>query len=139
MTWTGDHGRRTLDLPESLLRLGVWSRTEFRIELPIYLSDLGGRGNSSGLTDLSVGAKYQIGPLPGAVDLAVIAGVSFPTGSPGISSHGFDPFVKFPWSRELKAGWSVGGMQSLFFSTERGGRNLTWEPTFYLEREITKH
>jgi len=33
----------------------------------------------------------------------------------------------------------VGGMQSLFFSTDRGGRNVTWEPTFYLEREITKH
>ena len=139
VTWTGDHGRRTLDLSESLFRLGVWSRTEFRIELPNYLGSLGGRGNASGFADMSVGAKYQIGPLPGAIDLAVIAGVSFPTGSRGISSHGFDPFVKFPWSRELKAGWSVGGMQSLFFSTDRGGRNVTWEPTFYLEREITKH
>src|SRR5216684_2404725 len=37
VTWTGDHGRRTLDVSESLLRLGVWSRTEVRIELPNYL------------------------------------------------------------------------------------------------------
>ena len=48
VTWTGDHGRRTLDLSESLLRLGVWSHTEFRIELPNYVGGLGGRGNSSG-------------------------------------------------------------------------------------------
>jgi hypothetical protein len=49
------------------------------------------------------------------------------------------PFVKFPWSCELKAGWSVGGMQSLFFSTDVTHRNVTWVPAFYLEREITKH
>ncbi len=43
----------------------------------------------------------------------MIAGVSFLTGVRSISSRGFDPFVKFPWSRELRAGWSVGDMQSL--------------------------
>ena len=48
LTWTRDHERRTLDLSESLLRLGVWSHTEFRIELPNYVGGLGGRGNSSG-------------------------------------------------------------------------------------------
>jgi len=74
VTWTGDHGRRTLDLSESLLRLGVWSRTEFRIELPNLLGRFwAAAAIHPGLTDLSVGAKYQIGPLPGAVDLAVIA------------------------------------------------------------------
>jgi hypothetical protein len=138
VTWTGDHGKRTVDLSESLLRLGVWSRSEFRIELPNYIGGFGGRANPSGLTDSSAGVKYQIGPLPGAVDLAVIAGVSFPTGSRSISSHGFDPFLKFPWSRELKAGWSV-GVQSLFLNTDSGHRNAIWEPEFYLEREVTKH
>jgi len=137
--WTGEHGKSTLDASESLLRLGVGSRAEVRIELPNYLGGLGGRGNSSGLTDFSAGAKYQVGPLPGAVDLAVIAGVSFPTGNRSISNHGFDPFVKFPWSRELRPGWSVGGMQSLFWDTENGRRNVTWEPAFYLQRELTKH
>jgi hypothetical protein len=64
----------------------------------------------------------------------VVAGVIDPT-----NSDGFDPFVKFPWSRELRAGWSMGGMQSLFYATESGRRNATWEPAFYLEREVTKH
>ena len=139
VTWTRDHDKRAFDFSESLLRLGVGSRTEFRLELPNYLAALGGHDNPSGLSDISAGVKRQLGPLHGAVDLAVIAGVTFPTGGRSIGSHGFDPFVKFPWSRELRAGWSVGGMQSLFYATESGRRNATWEPAFYLEREVTKH
>jgi hypothetical protein len=46
--------------------------------------------------------------------------------------------VKFPWSKELAGGWSIGGMQSVFWYTDAGRRNRTWEPTFYLERELTK-
>ena len=37
-----------------------------------------------------------------------------------------------------RAGWSIGGMQSLFWNTDGGKRNGVWEPTFYIEREITK-
>ena len=29
-------------------------------------------------------------------------------------------------------------MQSLFSYTENGKRNLVWEPTFYIEKQITK-
>ena len=43
VTWTGDHGRRTLDLSESLLRLGVGRTNSDRAaEL---LGRFGGRGN----------------------------------------------------------------------------------------------
>jgi hypothetical protein len=76
--------------------------------------------------------------LPGGFDLAVIIAVSLPTGAGEVSSHGYDPFIKFPWSKELKNGWSVGGMQSLFWNTEDHKRNGDWEPTFYLEKEIRK-
>ena len=37
---------------------------------------------------------------------------SLPTGEPGVSSGGYDPFIKFPWSRELGGSWSIGGMFS---------------------------
>ena len=56
-----------------------------------------------------------------------------------MSSHGLDPVIKLPWSRELKDGWSVGGMQSLFYETDNRRRKLTWETTFYVERAIAKH
>jgi len=82
--------------------------------------------------------KQQLGPLPGGFDLSVIIAISLPTGASRVSSHGYDPFIKFPWSKELRAGWSVGGMQSLFWNTEDHKRNGDWEPTFHREKEITK-
>jgi hypothetical protein len=142
-TWTRDHGKGTLDLSESLVRFGLGYRTELRLVVPNYFhnlfGNLGGRGSPSGFDDASVGVKEQIGPLPGGIDLAVIVAFSFPTGASGLTTHGVDPVIKLPWSRELKHGWSFGGMQSLFYQTADGQRNPIWEPTFYLEREITKH
>ncbi len=133
-TWTSDHGTRTLDASETLIRLGVSDRFELRVAAPNYLESLA--GSFSGFGDLSLGFKQQIGPLPGDVELSVIVAVSLPSGAAHISSHGFDPFVKLPWSKELRRGWSIGGMQSLFWSTGNRTRNLIWEPTVYVEREF---
>ena len=69
----------------------------------------------------------------------MIVALGVPTGVGRVSSHGFDPFVKVPWSCDLKRGWSVGGMQSIFCLTESGRRKLIWEPTFYVECAIGKH
>jgi hypothetical protein len=138
LTWTNDHGRQTLDLSETLVRFGISDRTELRVVVPNYLDGITGRISASGFGDLAVGMKQQLGPLPGGVDLSVIVALSLPTGADRVSSHGFDPFVKFPWSKDLKAGWSIGGMQSLFSYTEDGRRNLVWEPTIYFEKQITK-
>lgn len=138
LTWTSDHGRRTLDLSESLVRLGVSRDTEFRVGVPDYLDGISGPHLASGFGDVSVGLKRQLGPLAETFDLAVIVALSVPTGRRGITSGGFDPFIKVPWSKELTSAWSVGGMQSVFWNTETGRRNLVWEPTLYLERQLTK-
>jgi hypothetical protein len=138
LTWTNDHSQSVLDFSETLVRLGLSDRTELRIVVPNYLEGLNARAPATGFGDVAIGMKQQLGPLPGDVDLSVIVALSFPTGADRISSHGFDPFIKFPWSEDLKAGWSIGGMQSLFWYTEDGRRNLTWEPTFYLEKQLTK-
>ena len=69
--------------------------------------------------------------------MAVIAGVSFPTGKDSVGTNGVDPFVKLAASRNFKDGWSVGAMQSLFYDTEDGRRNPTWQSTLSVEREIT--
>ena len=137
-TWTSDHGSRSLDFSESLIRFGVSSQTEIRIVVPNYLGGLSSPDTASGFGDLALGMKQQLGPLPGGFDLSVIAALSLPTGADRVSSHGFDPFIKFPWSKDLRAGWSIGGMQSVFWNTEEGKRNLTGEETFYIEKEIIK-
>jgi hypothetical protein len=112
LTWTAVHGSEELDGSETLMRLGVLTRTEFRFVLPNYITGIGGREGSSGFGDAGVGIKQQLGPL-GKVDLSVIAAVSVPTGAAGISTHGFDPFLKFPWSRELTRSWRKASPHSL--------------------------
>jgi len=139
LTWTRDRGTSSIGLTETLFRVGLWERTEVRLGAPNYLDDLGGRRTPSGFGDVSIGLKEQLRPLPGAIDLAVIVAFSVPTGADRVTSHGLDPVIKLPWSRDLKDGWSVGGMQSLFYETDDRRRKLTWEPTFYMEREISKH
>jgi hypothetical protein len=137
-TFTRDRGKSMLDGPQSMLRLGVAPRTEFRLGVPNYVADLQSGPDSRGFGDMSVGFKEQLGPLPGGVELAVIAGLSLPTGAHGVSSGGYDPFIKLPWSLELSRSWSIGGMVSLFWLTEEDRRNPTWQPAFYIERQITK-
>ena len=138
VTWTLERSAQKADFSESLLRIGILDRTEIRFGLPNYSDRVAGAGLGAGFGDLSVGIKQQLGPLPGDVDLAVIVALSLPTGSTGATSGGYDPFVKFPWSKELKRGWSIGGQQSIFWQTVAGRRNGFWEPTFYLERQLTK-
>jgi len=138
LTFTRDHGQPLLDGTQSLIRFGVTPRTELRLGVPDYVAALGSTPDTSGFGDSSVGFKQQLGPLLGQVELAVIAGVSLPTGARGVSSGGYDPFVKLPWSLELGRSWSIGGMLSLFWLTEAGRRNATGQPTFYIERQITK-
>ena len=137
ITWTTDRRLQTFDGPESLMRFGLATRTEFRITVPNYFGAISGP-DPTGFGDIALGIKEQLGPLPKGFDLSVILAVSLPVGARGVSSHGYDPFIKLPWSKELKGGWSIGGMQSLFSNTDGGKRNAVWEPTFYLEREITK-
>jgi hypothetical protein len=115
-TWTKDHLDRMAALCQTLLRLGLSDRTELRVTLPSYSLDFS-RGLSSGVTDISVGFKQQLGPLPGGVDLSLIAATSVPSGTAGTTSHRLDPFLKIPWSRELGNGWSVGGMASISWPT----------------------
>src|SRR5215469_3964245 len=137
-TWTADHGAQSIDFSQTLIRLGISNKMEFRFVVPDYVHGVGTIPIQSGFEDLAIGFKRQLGPLPGGVDLSVIVAVSIPSGARPVSSGGYDPFVKFPRSKDLERGWSIGGMQSLFWNTDGDRRNGIWEPTFYLEKQITK-
>jgi hypothetical protein len=81
--------------------------------------------SATGLGDLSVGFKQQLGPTRGGFDVSLIPSVSLPTGANLISSHGYDPTVQLPWSRALTKTWTAAGMFSLMWPTEGARRNLT--------------
>jgi hypothetical protein len=137
---TDQGGTSYLDLPETNLRYGLFSKTELRLEVPDYYANLPvGLTTVSGFGDLAAGVKQQLGPIHG-FDVAAIVFVSFPTGANGISSHGYDPGLQLPWSRSLSANWTLGGQVAFYWPTTGPGsqRNFTGQTTFYLDRQITK-
>jgi hypothetical protein len=111
VTWSADHGTFTVDLSETLIRGGILGRTEIRLTSPNYLRQPSASRLTSSFADPSVGLKEQIGPLAGALDLSVIIGAGIPLETDKPGRHRFSPFVKFPCSRELPNGLSVGSMQ----------------------------
>lgn len=133
---------RTLDGPETLIRVGLLAKTELRLYVPDYYYyqslDLSSpAAPASGFGDLAIGVKQQLGPLPGKFDLSVVAYLSIPTGARAISSHAYDPALQMPWSRTLSPKWTLAGMLSLYLPTQSGRRNLIGEPTFLLDRQLT--
>jgi hypothetical protein len=135
---TVSQGQRTFDIPETLLRFGVASKTELRLTAPDYFRQLGQPGTSSGLGDLAVGMKQQLGPAPGGFDVSLVLTLSLPTGASAISSHGYDPSVQLPWSRPLSSNWTAAGMLSVYWPTVQSRRNVTGETTFLIDRQLTK-
>jgi len=134
-TDTVEQGQHFLDLPESLLRLGIAEKTEIRLTAPDAFDRLQGEG--WGFGDVALGVKQQLGPVDG-FDISVVATLSLPTGGKVNSSHGYDPSVQAPWSRALSSNWTAAGMFSVYWPTVGHHRNVTGESTFLIDRQITK-
>jgi hypothetical protein len=132
-------GPARLRFPRDLGAFGIANKTELRLEFPEYFqNDNTGSGFASGLDDLSLGFKQQLGPTRGGFDVSVIPSVSFPTGAKAISSHGYDPTVQVPWSHSFKKNWTAAGMFSLMWPTQGPRRNLTGQASVYVDRQLTQ-
>ena len=60
---TISQGQSVLDAPETLVRFGLAKRTELRFTVPDYFHNLTtGDGVGSGLGDVAIGVKQQLGP-----------------------------------------------------------------------------
>jgi len=139
---TSAGGRQSYDLPETSIRLGVARKTELRYMVPDYYWNLAtASGAATGLGDMSVGFKRQLGPAK-SFDVSIVPSISFPTGANAISSHGYDPAVQVPWSRGLSKNWTTAGMFSVAGPTQataNGGsrRNVTGQGSVYFDRQMT--
>jgi hypothetical protein len=135
---TDTRGQSTLDFTETWIRYGLLDKTELRLEVPDYYHLLpSSNGPVSGFGDLSLGVKQQLGPIA-AFNLSVVFFLSFPTGSNAISSHGYDPGLQLPWSRQLSKNWTLAGQVAFYWPTVAGNHNFTGETTFYFDRQLTK-
>jgi hypothetical protein len=124
---------RTIDGPESLVVFGLTGATELRFTVPDYFHSASG----SGLGDLALGVKQQIGHTASGLDVSLVVSLTFPTGANAVSSHGYDPALQLPWSQKLSENWTAAGMLSLYWLTQSGARNLTGESTFLFDRQLT--
>jgi hypothetical protein len=102
--------------------------------VPDYIYAIGGNA-PSGFSDFVASAKLQLPKFIG-FKTAVIAGLSFPTGSSQISSHGYDPDLQLPWSHRLGDNWAVDGMFAVTWLTTEPHDNPTFESTFEIERKL---
>jgi hypothetical protein len=134
---TRGQGQSVFDAPESLVRIGIARRTEFRFTAPDYFENFTIGSSASGFGDLALGVKQQLGPVRG-FDVSVVAYLSFPTGAAGVSSGGYDPAIQVPWSRALSANWTAAGMFSVYWPTQGQTRNVTGEATLLFDRQLTK-
>jgi len=136
---TGDQGRRTLDFPETLIRVGIGPSTELRFTAPDYYQDsLTPVGLRSGFGDLAAGIKQQILNTQGGFQVAAIVSLSFSSGKAAVSSHGYDPSFQLPWSRQLSSNWTAAGMLSVYVPTQDGSHRVVGESTFLVDRQLTK-
>jgi hypothetical protein len=132
--WTVRQGFNVVSGTTTRLRLGVAQCTEVLADVPTYFYSLNGRA-SSGFSDFVVSIKREL-PVPFGFHLSATGGLGFPTGASKISSHGYDPYIQFPWSRRLTDDWSLQGMFTVTWFTSQHTSNPTFEPTLSLERDL---
>lgn len=136
---THANGEDVVDLPETSLRFGLLDRTELRFAVADYFHSLPtGPPAVSGFGDIAIGLKQQLGPTRDNFNFSAVLFLSLPTGANLISSHGYDPGVQLPWSRQLSTNWTAGGQAAFYWPSLAGSRNFTGEFTFALDRQLTR-
>jgi hypothetical protein len=156
------HGNQwQFDIPETELRVGLSKNTELQLFIPNYnlvrsnivvsqpndvTSPVLTYGDTlSHVSDITeIGIKEQLGPIlanaknvPGFLrnyNLAVIVGVTPPTGSSFISGTGTGGTLRFPWSKSIGKNYCIAGMQSLLLLNS--GTELQYQPDVLFGRNI---
>jgi hypothetical protein len=132
--WTVRQASDVLSGTTTRLRLGIAQCTEILADVPTYFYSLNGHA-SSGFSDFVISLKREL-TIPLGFHLSATGGLGFPTGASGVSSHGYDPYIQFPWSRRIGEAWSLHGMFTVTWFTSQHALNPTFEPTVSLEREL---
>jgi Putative MetA-pathway of phenol degradation len=66
-----------------------------------------------------------------------VVGAALPSGTTGVAGAGVQPYVQFPWSWELRDGWSLAGMVTEFFLPQDPISQLVAQTTFVIERKVS--
>lgn len=129
---TGGQSAKQLSLPNTLVRLGMTSRLEFRTSFQGLVRQRAGGPRSSwqsSASDLVLGGKYQLARQEGlGLDVALLADVSLPTGG-AASSGNADPTVKLAWARDVGSFSLSGNVNAASVTNEDDRRERVLEGT----------
>jgi len=95
-------------LPELLLRIGLFGRTELRLGAPDQMWVREGSANEFARGDAVLGLKLEASPRDFPVGLALIPSIGFPTQDTELNDAVAQLILA--WSRELSGGRSLGGI-----------------------------
>ncbi len=104
--WSQFAGLTTISGPEILGRVGILNKLEFRAALPNYIDVK--NSSASGLTDITLGAKYQISDEGSTWAMAVIAQASIPTGDENLTADRVEPEIILTASTSIGESTSLG-------------------------------
>lgn len=130
--WTDFAGFSILSGPELLVRAGVFNRVELRVTAPNYLDE----ENTSGFTDMTLGAKVQLSDENSVLNLAVIAQASIPTGDEEFTSDRVEPEIIGIVGTEISPGISVAAQAGIKSIEEIGENEIRFMATFVLSGEV---
>lgn len=128
---TSAHDETEWSFGEALLRWGVGRRLEARFQAPNYHRLSQEERTLDGFGDVSLGAKYQFGPLgsDGLTDIAVIGMFSLPTGGDGFGGDEVEPRLILTGSRSLGRTVSIGGQVFASLISADDDRAFLWGAT----------
>lgn len=90
-------------LPLLLLRYGAGERTEVQLSWAGHSQLDIGPASVNGLSDMSLGVKWQLSDDGAATPLALFAGATLPVGDNDFSSNEVDPVVGLFWAHDGRA------------------------------------
>ncbi len=130
-------GSELFDGTNSRLRFGFATCLEALVDLPNYVDASGGR-LPSGFGDVAPALKWQVSPVPGRVDLSIVAGAALPTGARAIAGPGIQPYLQMPWSIDLGRGWAMNGMETQAFTPSDPTSRTSTQSTVTIETDTTE-
>jgi hypothetical protein len=92
-------------LPLALLRIGLLDRLELQLGWSGFSRLDVDSSHVDGITDVTVGVKWQLNPSDALVPVALFGGVSLPVGDDAFSSDEVDPIVGAFWSYTAGLDW----------------------------------
>jgi len=108
VTRDNSDGEQSTELPETLVRYGIASRLEARLELPNYVAV----NQRSGWSATAIGFKWQAGPTPNGVDMAWIGMLGLPSGSIDYGIRRVEPSLSLCAAKDLSDRLALSAMLS---------------------------